>query len=166
MRILGVDPGVSGAIAIFDTTQERLAVFDMPSVSFTKNQRKRRVISEIDLVYVIDLWAPDVAYLEAVHAMPKQGVTSVFTFGMAFGVVRGILAALAVPTHLITPNEWKRALRLGADKQEARLLASRLFPQSAEYFSRVCDADRAEAALLALFGARSTTQHNQTNCPA
>ena len=164
MRVLGIDPGISGAIALFDTAQKQLAVCDMPSVSFTKNQRKRRVISEIDLVYVIDLWTPDVAYLEAVHAMPKQGVTSVFTFGMAFGVVRGILAALAVPTHLVTPNEWKRSLRLGSDKQEARLLASRLFPQSAPYFSRVCDADRAEAALLALFGAQSAAQHNKTNC--
>jgi crossover junction endodeoxyribonuclease RuvC len=158
LRILGVDPGVSGALALLDTQTRVLSVTDMPSVNYTKNQRKRRNISESELVSMIDLWTPDAAFLELVHAMPKQGVVSVFTFGMAFGVVRGVLAALGVPTYLVTPNEWKKSLRLGSDKQEARLLAARLFPSDAAQFSRVCDADRAEAALLALFGCRELTQ--------
>ena len=65
-----------------------------------------------------------------------------------------ILAGLGVPTHLVTPVEWKRAFRIGADKREARLIASRLFPTNASQFARSGDDGRAEAALLALFGSQ------------
>jgi crossover junction endodeoxyribonuclease RuvC len=66
------------------------------------------------------------------------------------------LAALGVPVTLVTPNEWKRSFRLGPDKNEARLIAARLVPLSAARFSRVADDGRAEAALLALFGANQS----------
>jgi crossover junction endodeoxyribonuclease RuvC len=75
---------------------------------------------------------------------------------MAYGLVRGVLAALGVPVSLVTPNEWKRAFRLGPDKNEARLIAARLFPASAGRFARASDDGRAEAALLALFGANQS----------
>jgi crossover junction endodeoxyribonuclease RuvC len=81
-------------------------------------------------------------------------VTSSFSFGLSYGLVRGVLAAMQVPVSLVTPNEWKRSFRLGPDKNEARLIAARLFPANASYFTRVRDDGRAEAALLALFGAQ------------
>jgi crossover junction endodeoxyribonuclease RuvC len=67
-----------------------------------------------------------------------------------------VLAALQVPYQLVTPNEWKRSFRLGPSKAEARIAAARLFPGSARYFARVRDEGRAEAALIALFGAQQS----------
>jgi crossover junction endodeoxyribonuclease RuvC len=92
-----------------------------------------------------------------------QGVTSAFSFGFAYGVVRGILAQAQVPFQLVTPNEWKRSFRLGPDKNEARLMASRMFPANHKDFSRVRDDGRAEAALLALFGAQQKLDMPQDN---
>lgn len=95
---------------------------------------------------------PTHAYVERVHSMPKQGVVSAFTFGMGYGLIRGVLTGLGVATTLVTPNEWKRALRVGADKREARVIAGRLFPMNARDFARVRDDGRAEAVLLAFYG--------------
>jgi crossover junction endodeoxyribonuclease RuvC len=152
--ILGVDPGATGAFALYDTDLEALHVEDMPSVRVRVGKASRLQIDETALAQAITAGQPDVAFLERVHALPKQGVTSCFSFGLAYGLVRGILAQAGVPFYVITPNEWKRAFRLGPDKNEARLMASRLFPANAKDFARHKDDGRAEAALLALFGAR------------
>src|SRR5262252_10146830 len=119
MRVLGVDPGATGALALWDTDLDALAVVDMPIAVV----QGRKQLSDQMLAAILAQWSPDCAYIERVHAMPKQGVTSSFSFGTAYGLVRGILAGMKVPYHLITPNEWKRNFRLGADKNEARLVA-------------------------------------------
>ena len=157
MRVLGVDPGAGGALALLDTGLGALTVCDMPTAMVPAGKRMlRRQISEVWLADILRQYEPDCAFIERVHALPKQGVTSSFTFGMAYGLVRGALATLAVPTHLITPNEWKKSFRLGPDKNEARLVAARMFPANAASFIRVRDDGRAEAALLALFGSQQS----------
>jgi crossover junction endodeoxyribonuclease RuvC len=154
--VLGIDPGTYGALALLDTGQDTLTVEDMPTISVKRpsKQRNSSVISENHLADLVQRLSPDVAWIERVHAMPKQGVASSFNFGVTFGLVRGVLAASKVPFYMVTPTEWKRAFRLGADKQEARLLASRMFPREAQTFARVRDDGRAEATLLAVFGAK------------
>jgi crossover junction endodeoxyribonuclease RuvC len=154
VRVLGVDPGATGALAMLDTDLSALVVCDMPSVLIKVGTRHRRQISEFWLADILRVYAPDAAWIERVHALPKQGVTSSFSFGLSYGLARGVLAALAVPVTLVTPNEWKRSFRLGPDKAEARVIASRLFPANAACFTRAKDDGRAEAALLALFGAQ------------
>ncbi len=154
MRVLGVDPGATGALAMWDTGLDALVVRDMPSATVKIGKHKRRQISETWLAELLAVFEPDCAWLERVHALPGQGVTSSFSFGLAYGLVRGVLAAQQVPFTLITPHEWKRHFRLGADKNEARLIAGRMFPANATSFRRVSDDGRAEAALLALFGAQ------------
>ena len=151
MRVLGVDPGVSGAIALLDTSLDVLLVRDMPRAS-TNTKGTRREVVPIWLVDTLREWEPDVAYVERVHSMPKQGVASSFSFGESCGVIRGVLAALGIPTHRITPNEWKRTLRLNAEKSASRAMAANLFPACSGQFSRGIDDGRAEAALLAWFG--------------
>ena len=154
MRVLGVDPGATGALAMWDTGLDALAVADIPSTLVRTGKSRRRQISETWLADILRSYQPDCAWIERVHALPGQGVTSSFSFGLAYGLVRGALAALQVPVTLITPNEWKRHFRLSSDKNEARLIAARLFPANAQQFVRVCDDGRAEAALLALFGSQ------------
>jgi crossover junction endodeoxyribonuclease RuvC len=154
MRILGIDPGATGAFALYDTSLEALWVDDMPSARVLVGKAKRLQLNEVALAQAIASGEPDVAWIERVHALPKQGVTSSFSFGLAYGIVRGILASTGVPYFLITPQEWKRSFRLGPDKSEARLVASRMFPANVASFARAKDDGRAEAALLALFGSQ------------
>jgi Holliday junction resolvasome RuvABC endonuclease subunit len=157
VKVLGVDPGVHGALVVLDTDTDTLAaVEDMPIVSVkrTSARGQSNLISESHLAGLVSVLSPDVAWIERVHAMPKQGVTSSFNFGLGFGLVLGVLAASKVPFFLVSPTEWKREFRLGPDKQQARILASRRFPHSAMAFARVRDDGRAEAALLAVFGAK------------
>ena len=151
MRVLGVDPGASGALALLDGAT--LIVQDVPTV-VVKRSRRVVEINDAGLARLVDELRPEVAWIEQVHAMPKQGVSSSFSFGASYGLIRGILIGKAIPYFLVTPHEWKREFRLSSDKQEARLLASRMFPEYAQTFSRTRDDGRAEAALLAAFGAR------------
>jgi crossover junction endodeoxyribonuclease RuvC len=153
VRVLGVDPGAAGALAMIDTDLTALVVCDMPSTLIKIGKGHRRQISEFWLADILRVYQPDCAWIERVHAMPKQGVTSSFAFGLSYGLARGVLAALGVSVTLVTPQEWKKSFRLGPDKNEARLVAARLFPENASCFTRAKDDGRAEAALLALFGA-------------
>lgn len=147
-RVLGVDPGLSGGLALLDTDLDLLVVRDMPVVRVGKS----RILHLAELTRLVVAWEPTAAWVERVHSMPKQGVASTFSFGMNYGLIRGVLAGLKVRTVLVTPQEWKRLFRLGSDKRESRVTAGLMFPSNAGDFSRVKDDGRAEAALLALFG--------------
>lgn len=145
--ILGIDPGLSGAIAFyFPNHPDMIGAEDVPVVG-----------KEIDapaLARRIEQMGPTIAIIEQVGAMPKQGVSSTFRFGMAYGTIRGVVQAIGVPTHLVVPTRWKKHFRLSADKEEARALAIRLWPSS-RHFERKKDHGRAEAALIARYGAET-----------
>lgn len=144
--ILGIDPGLSGAIAFFFPSHaELIAAEDVPIAD-----------GEIDAATLsarIEQMRPTFAIIERVASMPRQGVSSTFKFGAAYGVVRGIVGSLKIPSHLVTPTKWKRHFNLSSDKEESRALALRLWPARAELFSRKKDHGHAEAALLARYGA-------------
>jgi crossover junction endodeoxyribonuclease RuvC len=143
---MGIDPGVSGAVAFyFRNNPHGVSVDDVPVAGGQ--------IDPVALAALIKKFAPDMAMIELVHAMPKQGVSSCFNFGMAFGSVRGVIGALQIPLHLVTPGKWKKHFLLSADKEDARALAIRLFPASAFQFSRKKDHGRAEACLIARYAA-------------
>lgn len=143
--IMGVDPGLSGAMAFyFPSHPELIAAEDVPVAG-----------GEIDVATLaqrVRQMAPTSAMIEHVGAMPGQGVSSTFRFGVVFGAIRGVVSALGIPTCLVAPTRWKKHFRLSRDKDEARALALRLWPTS-EHFSRKKDHGRAEAALLARYGA-------------
>ena len=94
----------------------------------------------------------DHIYIEKQQAMPKQGVSSTFKLGYAFGQIVTTCALSRSPYTLVTPNNWKRALSLPKDKDAARRLASQWFPDLASELKRKKDEHRAEALLIALFG--------------
>jgi hypothetical protein len=149
--ILGVDPGLSGALGFyFPAAPDRASAEDLPVAG--------NEIDAITLARRIAQMKPDLAVVERVSARPGQGVSSTFGFGTAYGAVRGVLGALRVPMHLVAPGLWKRHYRLGADKEQARALALRLFPATAECFQRRKDHGRAEAALIARYGAEVLLQ--------
>jgi len=143
--ILGLDPGISGAIAfLFADATDRVSVEDTPVVA---GELSAHLLADI-----IRQYAPTVAMVERVASMPGQGVASSFNFGVSYGQARGVIGALSVPIHYVTPSKWKRHFGLSADKDEARKLAINLFPACARSFERKKDHGRAEAALIARYG--------------
>ena len=151
--ILGFDPGQTGAVAAFDG--ERIeAVIDMPTM--TRLHGKGNQVDPYTLATaLIDLCAgrEATAVLEAVSAMPGQGVSSTFHFGESVGVVLGVLGALQVPVRMVTPARWKRTAGiLGRDKDAARTLAIQLHPEVADQLARKKDIGRADAVCIARFG--------------
>ena len=142
--ILGIDPGQSGALA-WVCEGALIEVLDMPTIEV----RGKRKINAGALVNIVNKRVPKMVVIEAVHAMPKQGVSSSFNFGYGAGLLEGICAALNYPIDLIPPATWKRGAGLPADKGACRQLAARYWPGAAHMFSRVKDDGRAEAALMA-----------------
>ncbi len=145
--LMGVDPGLTGAIAFFwPEHPERVAMEDMPVVDGE--------VEPLGLHRLIVSMAPTRAIVEQVASMPRDGGKSAFSFGRAYGVARATVALAIVPTHLVRPADWKRHFKLAGGpegKEASRALALRMFPASAEHFARKKDHNRAEAALLALY---------------
>lgn len=151
--MLGVDPGLNGAWAIFSTTCGLVAAGDLPS----SGAGAKRCIEGSLFADILDGY-PSIraAAVEDVHAMPKQGVSSSFRFGQATGEVVGVIKGRRIPIHRPTPQRWKKRFDLiGQDKEVARQRAIHLWPSKASLFSRKMDVDRAEAALIAAFAAET-----------
>ena len=151
MYIYGIDPGYTGAIAILDTHASTLKIFDMP---VAKNTKGKTDLNMPALAEILLPWthAPSMAVIEKVHAMPGQGVSSVFRFGECFGAIRMAVAGHRIPERYVSPAHWKKHFGLNRDKGVSRNLATQRFPNMAHMFKRVKDDGRAEAALLALYG--------------
>jgi crossover junction endodeoxyribonuclease RuvC len=149
MIVLGIDPGATGAIAVFQNGIF-MTVRDMPTVT---DHGKARVDAAALARLIADLpGSPVIAFLERAGARPGQGVTSMFNYGMAYGIVLGVLGAAMIPVTLVTPLMWKNAYRVPRDKDGARSRASQLIPTAAAHWPRASDHGRAEAALIGLFG--------------
>jgi len=153
--ILAIDPGLTGALAVYMTgLPDRVSVYDMPVVDGEINHHQ--------LSHMIRSWAPDVACIERVGPMPRDGVKQAWRFASAYTAARVVVALLHIPTTLVTPGSWKKAMKVagGPDgKEECRAMAIRMFPACAEHFGRKKDAGRAEAALLAVYASQQEKGH-------
>lgn len=144
MTILGIDPGVSGAVMLLTAGRVRL-VGDMPTVDV----RGRKWIDPAGVVRIVRAAGQiDMAVVEHVQGVQQAGATSAFSFGRGFGLLEGVLAGLGVPVTLVRPQVWTKALGVSRDKGSHRLAAGRLWPAAAHLFERVKDDGRADAALL------------------
>ena len=154
--ILGIDPGLYGALAFVELVggTPRVEVFDMPIVAKQVNNISR---SRIDKHALADLIANRVRTLrcvviEDVHALPKDGPVQAFTFGYGLGLLHGICQVYDLSVVNVPPHVWKSKYGLNTDKHKSRTVASRFFPHNASVWSRAKDDGRAEAALLGLLG--------------
>jgi crossover junction endodeoxyribonuclease RuvC len=145
---LGVDPGISGAFALVDLAGNLHEVDDLP----TRGVGARQMLNTAALAGFLRPFKIDLAVVELVGAMPKQGVSSVWKFGYACGQLEGALSGLGIPVMYVTPQAWKRSFNLPADKEAARSRAIETFPARHVEFMRKRDAGRAEAALIAMYG--------------
>jgi crossover junction endodeoxyribonuclease RuvC len=144
--VLGIDPGLSGAIAFYYPSFDLVSAEDMPIVCGD--------INCAELADRIMQIRPDLAVIEQVGARPGQGVSSMFKFGKVFGQIIGVTVALRIPTHFVTPQKWKKHFSLSSEKEKSRQRALQLWPDCAEHFSKKKHEGRAEAALIALYGAK------------
>ena len=142
--IVGIDPGISGALAWLSDDGHLISTMDMPVIEV---HGKKKVSPQI-LASELAFRRPILAVIEDASAMPGQGVSSMFGFGYSAGILAGVCAGLGIPTVLYRPAVWKRAAGVPADKGAARQMAQRLWPGSRD-FDRVKDDGRAEAALMA-----------------
>lgn len=158
---LGIDPGLSGAIAFYDPTTNDLKIWDMPTHELKVAGKKRRKIDIFALANIIDEMSEltRMGSVEEVGAMPRQGVTSCFSFGFAAGCAQMAVAACGIALETPRPNVWKKAMGVTADKDQARRQASRLMPKHAGMWTLVKHDGRAEAALLAYYTAAKFNQN-------
>jgi len=152
MRIVGIDPGKTGAIA---AVNERIcAVVDTPVFG---TRSRPGDLNPDGMISVLRSMEPHHVYIETQQAMPKQGVSSTFCTGYGYGLWIGIITALGLPWTAVRANTWKKAMLAGLDKSDknvSRVAAVRMFPQLSGQLARVSDHGRAEALLIAAYGQR------------
>ena len=120
MIYIGIDPGKNGGIACVSDNSKN----DVEAYPYSDDV----LINNLGFVY-IQGWKDDViCYLEHVHAMPKQGVSSTFNFGMNYGFIQGVLKAYGIPYELVTPQKWKKEFSCTSDKNTSIEVCKRLFP--------------------------------------
>jgi|SRR6516164_6102851 crossover junction endodeoxyribonuclease RuvC len=150
--IVGVDPGINGALAIVNIAIDGVMpvlvdVLDVPVIGAGAKER-------VNTMLVRDWLAqhqPDHALIERAGSMPKQGVASTFKYARAVGSLETVVACSGIPYSIIEPSVWKKFHHLpGKDKEAARQRALQLFPSAHALFARKKDHQRAEAALIAL----------------
>tara|TARA_B100000029_G_C16860882_1_gene699255 strand:+ start:14 stop:505 length:492 start_codon:yes stop_codon:yes gene_type:complete len=155
MLIIGIDPGIAGAICFFENGKVK-EVIDMPTMAEGKKNKRqingRQIFNEISSR--IERYSPnDInVVVEQVSAMPGQGVTSMFNFGQSFGVIKGICAAMKLPVFFVRPTKWKKHFDLiNSQKDSSRTKAIEMFPEISSILSRKKDSNRADAILIASF---------------
>jgi crossover junction endodeoxyribonuclease RuvC len=154
--LLGVDPGIHGGMAIVaieDGAAPRLVeAIDIPVIGVGAKER-------VDVIAVrdfVDRHKPIRALIERSQAMPKQGASSGFKYGRATGAIEAAITLCLIPIEFVEPSAWKKFFRLpGKDKEGGRQQALQLFPAAHAALARKRDHGRAEASLIALYGARS-----------
>ena len=155
MIIVGIDPGISGALCFFSNGNV-IDVIDMPTMAEGKKNKKqvngRQIFNEILNIKNTFAGHKINVVVEQVSAMPGQGVTSMFNFGQSFGVIKGICSAMELPIFYVRPARWKKYFNLiNAEKDASRTKVIEMFPKISQKLSRKKDNNKADAILIAKY---------------
>ena len=153
MKIIGIDPGLSGAIAILEN-KKVLKIFDMPVMS--EGKKNKRQLNSAQLVNIVTENINNneeiAVVVEQVNAMPGQGVTSMFNFGQTFGAIKGVCAALSLPIYFVRPSKWKKHFELiNSSKDASRTKVIEMYPYLSNQLSKKKDVNKSDAILIARF---------------
>ena len=155
MLIIGIDPGISGAICFFEDGYVK-EVIDMPVMADGKKNKRQvngpQIYNEISK-RINKLPKKDITVvIEQVSAMPGQGVTSMFNFGQSFGVLKGICSAMQLSMFFVRPAKWKKYFGLiKTEKDASRTKVIEIFPYISSELSKKKDSNKADAVLIASF---------------
>ena len=163
MIIIGIDPGLSGGIAVLENNKV-LNMFDMPVMP--EGKKNKRQLNSAQLVSLIkeNIKSDEeiAVVVEQVNAMPGQGVTSMFNFGQTFGAIKGICAALGLPIFFVRPSKWKKHFELiNSSKDASRTKAIEMYPSLSDDLAKKKDVNKSDAILIARFF--SETRLNEGN---
>ena len=155
MLIIGIDPGISGAICFFEDGKI-VNVIEMPTMSDGKKNKKQvngnQLYNELKSHLINVNYDEACVVVEHVTAMPGQGVTSMFNFGQSFGVIKGICSAMQMPIHFVRPAKWKKYFNLiNSSKDASRARAIEIFPKVSDNLKRKKDTNKADAILIASY---------------
>ena len=155
MLIIGIDPGISGAICFFENGEVK-EILDMPNMADGKKNKRQingpQIYNEISKRIINISKKEVVVVIEQVAAMPGQGVTSMFNFGQSFGVLKGICSAMQLSMHFVRPAKWKKYFNLiNTEKDSSRTKVIEIFPYISSQLSRKKDSNKADAILIASF---------------
>tara|TARA_B100000214_G_scaffold43913_1_gene27587 strand:+ start:1905 stop:2399 length:495 start_codon:yes stop_codon:yes gene_type:complete len=155
MLIIGIDPGISGAICFFQNG-EITDVIDMPSMADGKKNKRQinsqQVFNEVSERIINIPKKEIIVVIEQVSAMPGQGVTSMFNFGQSFGVLKGICSAMQLSMYFVRPAKWKKYYGLiKTEKDASRTKVIEIFPYISNKLSKKKDSNKADAILIANF---------------
>ena len=155
MIIIGIDPGISGAICFFEDGKI-LDVVEMPTMTDGKKNKKQVNGSQIHNEITKRVNQKDKknirVIIEQVSAMPGQGVTSMFNFGQSFGLLKGICAAMQLPMYFVRPAKWKKYFNLiNSEKDASRTKAIEIFPYFSSNLAKKKDSNKADAILIASY---------------
>ena len=153
MIIFGIDPGLSGAIAILHK-KKVLNLYEMPVMSEGKKNKKQ--LNSAQLVNIIrenSIGDEEIAVVvEQVNAMPGQGVTSMFNFGQTFGAIKGVCAALNLPIFFVRPSKWKKYFELiNSSKDSSRTKVIEMYPSLSSQLAKKKDVNKSDAILIARY---------------
>jgi crossover junction endodeoxyribonuclease RuvC len=165
--VVGIDPGQVGAYAVLDSDGGCL-VDDLPVFHVKSGKTTRSELDPIQLANVFGSIANtlDHVFMEKVGARPGQGVTSMFRFGYASGLIHGVVAGTSVPFTFVTPQVWQRVLKVASSPDAARQRACELYPSIAPRLNLQAHQHRADALLIAHWGLTTLTNASTTTVAA
>lgn len=156
MVYMGIDPGKNGGIAFLIQTDYEDTVLAYP---FSEDILIDK-INELCMKHHIE------CVVEDVHAMPHQGVVSMFNFGKNFGFIQGCLRSFEIDFKLVSPIKWKKELNVTSDKHTSIARCKELFPDVNLLKNKRCRKEHdgmAEAVLLAEYCRRNYVKAGTTN---
>jgi crossover junction endodeoxyribonuclease RuvC len=155
MLIIGIDPGITGAICFFEDGKI-IEVLEMPNMP--EGKKNKRQVNGAQIYHEIFKRIKNFenknikVVIEQVSAMPGQGVTSMFNFGQSFGVLKGICSAMQLSMYFIRPAKWKKYFNLiNSEKDASRTKAIEVFPYFSTQLSKKKDSNKADAILISSF---------------
>lgn len=164
MQIIGIDPGLSGALAMVGPKGLE-AVADMPTMTRGNGAAKvKNQVNAAALAQLLREWTSghdrQAVLVVLEHQAPfrvpgqkPQGSSSVFSLGHTTGIIEGVVVACRLPSVEVTAGRWKKAFGVPGGKEhkgKARELAQRFYPEAD--LARKKDHNRAEAILIARYG--------------
>lgn len=150
MRIVGVDPGIHGALALH-VGGKLIRLEDMPEHD-----------TRVDGTAITNLlreMMPDAVFIENTQPMPRNGSIASFKLGLNTGIVIGVVQAMSHPLFRVRPSQWKSKMGVSRmDKNAIRGVVREMYPDWHSCFARVKDHDRAEAVLISRYGVATMIQ--------
>lgn len=162
MAVIGVDPGLSGALAYYDKRNNIMIMHDMPSWNMSVGKKTRKRVDAVQLIEILtmyQMYGAELLVMEAVGGRPNQGAGGAFVFGYTVGLVYMAAVMLRIPVDTVPSQTWKRMMKVPGkqkgDNADIVQRADNLLPEHRELWRGPqggLKVDRAEAALIAKFG--------------